>query len=708
MKVKYFSLSLLILIISSCNSNLNTSDLNKNPMNDVNTKLSEVEIRNFNKEYSAFKTQALTQNYLKLKLEKWLASSNGTNMVKELKYIMYKAPTLYCSITSGNPSIYTSINNVVEVNQEKLNSLSFNNFISTCNPFPVTPIASTATNITHISFTANWNASSNSTGYELIIDGGQPINLGNVLSYTKTGLTANSTHSYYVRAKNNAGTSSNSNSINLTLDSDIPIAPTATAATNITQTSFNANWNFVEGATGYNLIIDGGSPISLGNVNTYSKTGLLTASNHTYYVQARNSAGTSLNSNTINIITDSAPVGEFFASSSGDESSATINDNGNFIITSSVGDVFVQGYSSNGSVSFSQKRVNTTTAGTQTYQSSAMDKNGNFVITWTDMNAADGESEGIFAQRFNSAGVAQGSEFQVNTFGTSRQMYPSVAMDENGGFVITWQSQNQDLGTTNGIYAQKFNSNGAKIIPSNCSAPTCNTSTGEFRVNTWITSNQTRPSITMNASGDFIISWDGAGSSDGSGIYFQRFNSSAVPVGAETLANTYTSGNQIFSDIAMDSNNNFAITWRTDQYNSQVDDSIIAQRFNSSGSPLGSDFMVNTYNVNAQDHPAIGMDSSGNFVIVWDSNGQDGSSFGIYGQRFNSNGSRFIPSTCNAPQCNSSTGEFRVNTTTNSVQSVPKLGMSSNGDFVVSWRSLQASAQFQTWAKRYNIGINEK
>ncbi|MDZ8086445.1 MAG: cadherin-like domain-containing protein, partial [Nostoc sp. DedQUE12b] len=50
-------------------------------------------------------------------------------------------------------------------------------------------------------------------------------------------------------------------------------------------------------------------------------------------------------------------------------------------------------------------------------------------------------------------GVAQGGEFKVNTYTTSDQSIPTVAMNAGGDFVISWQSDGQD-GSINGIYAQ--------------------------------------------------------------------------------------------------------------------------------------------------------------------------------------------------------------------------------------------------------------
>ena len=59
-------------------------------------------------------------------------------------------------------------------------------------------------------------------------------------------------------------------------------------------------------------------------------------------------------------------------------------------------------------------RVNTTTADNQINPAVAMDAAGNFVVTWSS-NLQDGSGYGIYAQRYNAAGVAQGAEFLVNT-----------------------------------------------------------------------------------------------------------------------------------------------------------------------------------------------------------------------------------------------------------------------------------------------------
>jgi hypothetical protein len=43
---------------------------------------------------------------------------------------------------------------------------------------------------------------------------------------------------------------------------------------------------------------------------------------------------------------------------------------------------------------------------------------------------------------------------------------------------------------------------------------------------------------------------------------------------------------------------------------------------------------VNTFSVDAQVSPSVAADAPGNFVVIWDSNLQDGSGYGVFGQRY--------------------------------------------------------------------------
>ncbi|MDP2035924.1 MAG: fibronectin type III domain-containing protein, partial [Ignavibacteria bacterium] len=191
---------------------------------------------------------------------------------------------------------------------------------------PGAAIATNATNITTGSFDANWNASIGAAKYYLDIAtdigftgylaGYQNKDVGNVTTLALTSLSPGTNYYYRVRAFNASGLSSNSNVIYLVT---VPLAPVATIATNVSQSGFDANWGATVGAAKYFLdvatdngftnYIAGYQNKDVGNVTTFALTSLTSGTNYYYRVRAYNASGTSINSNTIGLITlSAAPV----------------------------------------------------------------------------------------------------------------------------------------------------------------------------------------------------------------------------------------------------------------------------------------------------------------------------------------------------------------------------------------------------------------
>ena len=163
-------------------------------------------------------------------------------------------------------------------------------------------------------------------------------------------------------------------------------------------------------------------------------------------------------------------------------------------------------------------QINTYTTGAQASPAIASSAAGDYVAVWSSAGQ-DGGGDGVYAQRYNPAGAAQGSEFRVNTYTTGDQTAPTVAMDALGDFVVSWQSNGQD-GGGEGIYAQLYNSAGVA-------------QGSEFRVNTYTTSDQTTPKAAMDSGGDFAITWESNGQ-DGNlqGIFAQRYNAAGSAQGS--------------------------------------------------------------------------------------------------------------------------------------------------------------------------------
>jgi len=250
-----------------------------------------------------------------------------------------------------------------------------------------------------------------------------------------------------------------------------------------------------------------------------------------------------------------------------------------------------------------------------------------------------------------------GPEFQINTYTTERQELSSVAASADD-FVVVWHSLNQD-GSSYGVYGQRYTSTGTPLGP-------------EFRVNTYTTSSQDRPSVGADPVGNFVVVWDSL-YQDGSvfGVFGQRYASTGAPLGPEFRVNTFITSSQRHPAVAAYSSGNFVVVWNSD-YQDGSAAGVFGQRYASSGAPLGPEFRVNTYTTSTQFYPSVAADPSGNFVVVWQSHSQDGSSYGIYGQRYASTGTPLGP-------------EFRVNTFTTDGQFSPRVAVDPSGGFVVAW-----------------------
>jgi hypothetical protein len=90
---------------------------------------------------------------------------------------------------------------------------------------------------------------------------------------------------------------------------------------------------------------------------------------------------------------------------------------------------------------------------------------------------------------------------------------------------------------------------------------------------------------------------------------------------------------------------------------------------------IDNEFMINTYTVNSQDTPIVSSFSNGNFIIVWESAGQDSSGYGTFMVNYLM---RLAPKL----GC-----EFQANTYVTNDQLAPTVAVLNNNNFVVVWES---------------------
>jgi len=320
------------------------------------------------------------------------------------------------------------------------------------------------------------------------------------------------------------------------------------------------------------------------------------------YAQRYNSAGVAQGGE-IRIVGDPSDPGDPVFN---EQPSVAIDpDSGAFVVTWTTNggeDIVAQRYTSGGLEDGSRMMVKT--GGTNTFSSVAMAQNGNFVVVWTN-DGEDGSSTGVYGRVFDSSGNIIRDEFPINTTTGGRQQSPSVAMAQNGNFVVAWESENQD-GEGYGIYAQRFDSSGAPLD-------------GEFQVNLSFypdnrsaplpiqEGNQRYPVVTYEPDGDsFAIAW----TDDNSGItqtVVKRFNEFGTAQGVDVIANVNTTGNKIAPAIAIDSDSDFVTSWSSNNGGTTALD-MYARRYGRTAADAPTD-------IDLTSSPAVTIDPNGPIVI---------------------------------------------------------------------------------------------
>lgn len=279
----------------------------------------------------------------------------------------------------------------------------------------------------------------------------------------------------------------------------------------------------------------------------------------------------------------------------------------------------------------SEFQVNSYTTSQQYNAAVAVDPMGGFLVVWASNgdDGTDGDSFSIQGQRYGPNGLPAGGQFQVNSYTTSAQFDPEVAVDGSGDYVVVWTSSSSD-GDGAGIRGRRYDVTGAPIG-------------GEFQVNSYTTGTQTAPAVAADMAGNFVVAWlsyGGVGTdTDAQSVQAQRFDASGTLVGGQFEVNSYTTGNQTYPVVAIESGGSFVVAWSS--YGSLGSDpslsSIQAQRYDAAGAPIGTQFQVNSYTTDFQNRAAVGLDAAGNFVVAWESDGSaasDASYQSIQAQRY--------------------------------------------------------------------------
>jgi hypothetical protein len=172
------------------------------------------------------------------------------------------------------------------------------------------------------------------------------------------------------------------------------------------------------------------------------------------------------------------------------------------------------------------------------------------------------------------------------------------------------------------------------------------------------------------AGGDFVVTWQSRDQDGyGSGVFAQRFASSGGPVGTELQVNTFTTEDQEDAGICCSAAGDFVVAWESRNQDGSGD-GIFGQSFDSAGAPRGSEFQVNEVTTFSQYDPALSCED-GAFVVAWASQ-LGGDAYGIFVRRFGESGQAL-------------SGQVPVSINADGYATTPGVAHRQNGGFVVVW-----------------------
>ncbi len=288
---------------------------------------------------------------------------------------------------------------------------------------------------------------------------------------------------------------------------------------------------------------------------------------------------------------------------------------------------------------------------------------GGFVVTWTS-SEQDGWGYSVHGQRYDARGVAQGQEFRANTTALGNQLESSTVGLADGGFVVVWQSLDQDAPGNWGIFAHRYAANGTPLG-------------GEFRVVSLPQFQQLLPTVDATADGGFVVSWTSVGQTGPLlyGVHARAFDAGAIALGAEFRVGGTNAPLQVDSAVAVLANGSFVTVWTGPDADGSA--GVYFQRSNLTGTPQGAIVRAHNNGIGDQSGAAVTAMSDGGFVIAWVGTAtKGGTDSEIYARRFTADGGAIGTA-------------FRVNSDPLGIQSDVSVTALADGGFLIGWTSVQ-------------------
>ncbi|MEP3389306.1 MAG: putative Ig domain-containing protein [Reichenbachiella sp.] len=251
--------------------------------------------------------------------------------------------------------------------------------------------------------------------------------------------------------------------------------------------------------------------------------------------------------------------------------------------------------------------VNSVTTVNQDDPDIAKNADGDFVIVWTDHYNGSGSAYSIKAQRYNRAGIRQGTEMTINDGGLPVDD-PEVALKDDGSFMVVWTTDGGDIGGEyDDILGKVYDWDGSVIK-------------NDFMINDGTRSNQRKPDVAINPDGNFQVVWSSHytdyGPTNWNRIYGQEISPTGVPdaAGNQLLVEIVPeSQTTIQSSIAFNEDGDMAIPFTYSYGGIKLFLSVFDQSFQ----PIVEHLETSNSGDIRLHKPAVTANDDGEFVVAW-------------------------------------------------------------------------------------------
>jgi hypothetical protein len=292
----------------------------------------------------------------------------------------------------------------------------------------------------------------------------------------------------------------------------------------------------------------------------------------------------------------------------------------------------------------------------------AMDNAGNYVVVWTDAT-----NNQILLRRFSANGTALSAMQALST--GNNQVNPSVAMAADGSFVVVWSEK---LSGRLAVVGQRVNADGTALG-------------GNFLVASAAGVDCLKADVAINDDKDFVVVWQRLNTATSYDVYSQSFRwassvgglpieiTGELTIGASPLG--VITGSEQRPVVAINGNRVF-IAWEGAD---AVGTGIFMRAVNLDGTQATASVLVNVNGDYRESAPDIAVALDGRVIVVWQVDSPIANSDVIRFRIFEESGS-------GVGGLVAVTGDRTPNLTPGNDQLLPKVAVSPNGEFVITYQ----------------------